>query len=302
MRGRILLKTTIKKFAYYLEDDKHLKENTVESYKHDIECYVNYLISNEMKPYEVSDADIKEYLDVLKNEDRKESTVSRTLASIKAYYTYLYDLGYIKKNPAKNLKYEKNERKTPAILTGREIERLLNAPNMECEKGLRDKAMLEILYATGIKVSELVNLKPEDIASSLDYIVLSSVAKPRVVPLYEEASDILKVYLNSRKEKLNKKKDNFLFVNKNGGQLSRQGFWKIIKEYACQANINKPITPTMLRHSFAAHLVKNGAELNMIKEMLGHSDISTTSVYSQFAKSRIAEAYKKAHPKASKRG
>ncbi|MBQ4109731.1 MAG: tyrosine recombinase [Clostridia bacterium] len=296
------MKTTIRKFAYYLEDDRNLKENTVESYKHDIECFATYLTLNEIKLYDVSDTDIKEYLDSLKIEHKKESTVSRTLASIKAYYTYLYDLGYIKKNPAKNLKYEKNARKTPAILTGREIEKLLNAPDMNSEKGLRDKTMLEILYATGIKVSELVNLKPEDIASSFEYIVLNSSSKPRIVPLYEEAADTLKVYLNSMRDKLNKKGSVYLFLNKNDGQLSRQGFWKIIKDYAGQAGIKKQITPTMLRHSFAAHLAKNGAELNMIKEMLGHSDISTTAVYSQFAKSRIAEVYKKSHPKASKRG
>ena len=194
------------------------------------------------------------------------------------------------------MQYEKTKRKVPGILSGKEIDRLLSKPDTNCFKGARDKAMLEVLYASGIRVSELINLKTENINLNMGYINCGTNGKTRVIPLHDDAIESIKFYLINYKKNL--KKSKYLFVNYEGNPISRQGFWKIIKDYAKKAKINKEITPNTIRHSFAAHLVQNGADLKSIQEMLGHSDISTTQIYNSFVNSRLAKIYKSAHPKA----
>lgn len=290
------MKRKISSFIDYLSEEKSLSENTLMSYKRDINIYKEYLEKSNLNYLKVKENHISEYLEYLKKSGKASSTISRNVASLRAFYLFLYNDEIIDVNPAENLKYEKNIRKVPDILTGREIDKLLNQPDFTSFKGCRDKAMLEVLYATGIRVSELINLKLEDINIKMGYINCMSKTNARVIPLHDEAVNILKVYIKKYKEELRKGK--YIFINSEGNPISRQGFWKIIKEYAKKAKIKKEITPNTLRHSFAAHLVQNGADLKSIQEMLGHKDISTTQIYNSFMNSRIKQIYKNAHPKA----
>ena len=283
-------------FTDYLYEEKNLSENTLLSYKRDLNLYFEYLLSKKKDYVEVNNKDILKYVEHLKKLGKATSTVSRNIASIRAFYSYLLLKGKIDVNPALEIKYEKNTRKVPGILTGKEIDKLFSQPDMTCFKGLRDKAMLEVLYATGIRVSELISLKVENINIKMGYISCDKKELSRVIPLHDEAIDILKVYLKKYKEYF--KKGKYVFINNEGNPISRQGFWKIIKEYAKKAKIKKEITPNTLRHSFAAHLIQNGADLKSIQEMLGHKDISTTQIYNNFTNSKIAQIYKNAHPKA----
>ncbi|MBE7029511.1 MAG: site-specific tyrosine recombinase XerD [Clostridia bacterium] len=283
-------------FAKYLYEEKSLSENTLMSYKRDLRLYFEYLDVIKIQYTKVSKETVLEYIEHLKKIGKATSTISRNVASLRAFYLYLHNTSVISKNPAEELKYEKNIRKIPGILTGKEIDKLFSQPDINSFKGLRDKAMLEVLYATGIRVSELIGLKSENINVKMGYISCDKKGTKRIIPLHDEAIDILKVYLKTYKELF--KKGKFIFINSEGNPISRQGFWKIIKEYAKRAKIKKEITPNTLRHSFAAHLIQNGADLKSIQEMLGHADISTTQIYNNFTNSRITQIYKNAHPKA----
>ena len=239
------------------------------------------------------------YLLHLQKKGRATSTISRNLASIRSFYQYLTKSGVINSDPTEDLESPKVEKKLPQILSTKEVELLLEQPKCDDLKGYRDKAMLELLYATGIRVSELICLNVSDVNLEMGFIRCNKGNKERMIPIGSLSIQALNEYLTKSRNLLIQRSDEkALFVNVNGKRLTRQGFWKIIKQYKNQAKINKDITPHTLRHSFAAHLLENGADLKSIQEMLGHSDISSTQVYAQIAKNRIKEVYKKTHPRA----
>ena len=286
-------------FVRYLDKEKHLTLNTLSSYRRDIEQYILYLESRKIKNLDVTNKTVVlTYLLTLQKEGRASSTISRHLASLRSFYGYLNRSGAIKADPTLGLEAPKVEKKLPQILTTQEVERLLEAPKDSELKGIRDKAMLELLYATGIRVSELILLDTDDINISMGFLKCQS-SRTRVIPLGSLAMSACAKYIEEARRLLIKDdSEKALFVNCNGHRLTRQGFWKIIKQYKTQANIAGELTPHTLRHSFAAHLLENGADLRSIQEMLGHSDISSTQVYSQLLKNRIKEVYTKAHPRA----
>jgi integrase/recombinase XerD len=290
----------IQKFILFLEKDKRLSLNTLQSYKRDIEQYISYLKEiNLLNITNTNKTTVITYLMHLQKKGRAVSTISRNLASIRSLYQYMYKNTLIDSDPTVDLDSPKVEKKLPQILSTHEVELLLDQPKCVDLKGYRDKAMLELLYATGIRVSELINLNLSEVNLELGFIKCNKGLRERVIPIGSIAVNALIEYLNKSRNLLIQKPDEkALFVNINGGRLTRQGFWKIIKQYKNQAKINKDITPHTLRHSFAAHLLENGADLRSIQEMLGHSDISSTQVYAQIAKNKIKEVYKKTHPRA----
>lgn len=286
-------------YIEYLEKEKKLTENTLASYKRDIEQYKEYL--HERKITDINNANktvILTYLIDMQNRGRADSTISRSLASLRSFYGYMNRKGIIKNDPTLGLEAPKVEKKLPKILTTEEVERLLEQPKCTDLKGYRDKAMLELLYATGIRVSELIDLETEDVNLAMGFIRCRGV-RERVIPFGSIALKSVSEYINKARGFMIKDSDTkTLFVNCNGGKLTRQGFWKIIKYYKEKAGIVSELTPHTLRHSFAAHLLENGADLRSIQEMLGHSDISSTQIYSQILKNKIKEVYNKAHPRA----
>ncbi|AEV68116.1 site-specific tyrosine recombinase XerD [Acetivibrio clariflavus] len=288
------------KFLTFLEKDKRLSLNTLQSYRRDIEQYITYL--SEMKIHNITNTNkttVIAYLLHLQKKGRATSTISRNLASIRSFYQFLTKNGVISSDPTEDLESPKVEKKLPQILSTKEVELLLEQPKCDDLKGYRDKAMLELLYATGIRVSELICLNVSDVNLDMGFIRCNKGNKERMVPIGSASIQALNEYLTKSRNLLIQRSDEkALFVNVNGKRLTRQGFWKIIKQYKNQAKINKDITPHTLRHSFAAHLLENGADLKSIQEMLGHSDISSTQVYAQIAKNRIREVYKKTHPRA----
>jgi integrase/recombinase XerD len=290
----------IELFFSYLENEKELSANTLDSYKRDIRQFEAYLQQHKLKVEEVTKTFIITYLIHMQKEGKATSTISRNLASIRCLYQYLYNSRYIDSDPSSNLESPKVEKKLPAVLTKKEVELLLEQPKPTDAKGARDKAMLELLYATGIRVSELISLDLDDIELKAGYIKCSTAdSKTRTIPIGNIALKYLKLYINDYRKILNpNESETALFLNFHGSKMTRQGFWKIIKYYTAKAKINKVITPHTLRHSFAVHLIENGADLQAIQEMLGHSDISTTQVYSKINKNRIMEVYNKTHPRA----
>lgn len=294
------MKDYVLKFLDFLEKDKRLSLNTLQSYRRDIEQYITYL--NEIKLQNIANTNkttVIAYLLHLQKKGRATSTISRNLASIRSFYQYLTKNGVISADPTEDLESPKVEKKLPQILSTKEVELLLDQPKCDDLKGFRDKAMLELLYATGIRVSELICLDVSDINLDMGYIKCNKGTRERMIPIGSLSIQAINEYLSKSRNLLIQRNDEkALFVNVNGKRLTRQGFWKIIKLYKNQAKINKDITPHTLRHSFAAHLLENGADLRSIQEMLGHSDISSTQVYAQIAKNRIKEVYKKTHPRA----
>lgn len=289
----------INNFVVFLEKDKKLSNNTLQSYRRDIEQYVNYIDSNSIDLMKTNKTTVISYLVYLQKEGRATSTISRNLASIRSFYQYLVRMKQIEDNPTVGLESPKLEKKLPTVLSVNEINLLLEQPKCVDLKGYRDKAMLEMLYATGIRVSELMNLNIEDIDLEGGFIKCKGATKERVIPVGHTACNAISEYLNqARASMLHDEKEKALFVNTNGGRLTRQGFWKIIKQYKNQAKLTADITPHTLRHSFATHLLENGADLKAIQEMLGHSDISSTQVYTQLANNKLKDVYSKAHPRA----
>lgn len=294
------MEAIVQNFVNFLERDKRLSLNTLQSYRRDIEQYFTYLqeinlqnISNSNKTTVIA------YLLYLQKKGRATSTISRNLASIRSFYQYISKNKMIDHDPTAELESPKVEKKLPQILSTEEVELLLEQPQCVDLKGFRDKAMLELLYATGIRVTELIQLNIQDLNLEIAFIKCNKGTRERMIPIGSMAIAALKEYLNKSRPLLIQKNDEkALFVNINGGRLTRQGFWKIIKQYKNQAQISKDITPHTLRHSFAAHLLENGADLRSIQEMLGHSDISSTQIYAQMAKNKLKEVYKKTHPRA----
>ena len=289
----------IKLFLEFLQNEKKLSDNTLQSYKRDIIQYQNYIEENQINYTKVSKEDIKTYLNYLKKVGKKSSTISRNLASIRSFYQFLIRNRKIKNDPTEDVQSPKVEKRIPSVLTAQEVELLLEQPKDVDLKGTRDKAMLEFAYATGMRVTEIINLNIENVNIEEGYVICRTGAKQRNIPLGSLSLSALKEYIEDARPILIKnEREKALFVNVNGKRLTRQGFWKIVKYYKEQAHITKDITPHVLRHSFATHLLQNGADLKAIQTMLGHSDISSTQVYMQFQESGLKDIYQKAHPRA----
>ena len=289
----------IMRYEDYLIHTKHASDNTVASYMRDIHQYASYLLELGSDVLDATQQTISEYVHWLQGRGKSPATVSRSLASLKSLYLFAVNEDEIDQNPVHNIKLEKAEKKLPQILSGKEVELLLEQPKCSDMKGYRDKAMLELLYATGIRVSELINLNYDDVSLSGGFIRCAGNGKVRIIPLYPEALQAMSDYMEDiRPKMIAVPTEQSLFVNVSGERMSRQGFWKIIKYYQEKAHIDKDITPHTLRHSFAAHLLENGADLRSIQEMLGHSDISSTQVYAQLVKQNLKAVYNKYHPKA----
>lgn len=289
----------IKLFLEFLQKDKKLSNNTLQSYKRDITQYESYINEENLQYLKVTNEDIKKYLENLKNIGKKTSTISRNLASIRSFYQYLVRTKKVKEDPTEGIQSPKVEKRVPSVLSSKEVELLLEQPKTVDLKGIRDKAMLEFAYATGMRVTEIINLDIDDVNLKDGYVSCSNANKQRNIPLGAISINALKEYIKKARPYLIKNEDEkSLFVNINGKRLTRQGFWKIVKFYKEQAHIEKEITPHVLRHSFATHLLQNGADLKAIQVMLGHSDISSTQVYIQFQDEGLKNIYKKAHPRA----
>jgi len=287
-------------FHTYLAEEKHSSANTLCSYVRDLTQFQAWLREMGVPDLKKVKKDtVDDYILALKRKGKSPATITRSIASIKAFCSYMMGAGFMKSNPAKNVTAVKVERKYPEILTNKEVELFLDQPQCVDEKGFRDHAMLEVLYATGIRVSELINLNVSDVNLSVGMIHCSSKGRDRLIPLYHTAVKALQDYLHDIRPRIvAEENEPALFVNMNGERMSRQGFWKIIKYYQEKAEINKDITPHMLRHSFAVHLLENGADLRSIQEMLGHADISSTQIYTHVVEKQLKDVYQKAHPRA----
>ena len=289
----------VDEFEHYLTTEKHSSANTVSSYLRDVHQFTEYLSRRNLEIKEVEQEDLQDYIQWLTGQGKSAATVTRALASLKCFYHWMLEQGYCEKNPVLGIKTAKVERKLPQVLTSKEVELLLEQPQCVDMKGYRDHAMLELLYATGIRVSELISLNVDDVSLSGEFLRCRSGNKVRIIPLYPDAIKALSEYINNiRPNMIAVPSEAALFVNLSGERMSRQGFWKIIKYYQDKAKIKKDITPHTLRHSFAAHLLENGADLRAIQEMLGHSDISSTQIYTQLVKQNLKNVYHKYHPKA----
>ncbi len=284
----------------FLTEEKKASLNTKSSYLCDIRQFGAFLVTlDEMDYADATEDDLADYISYLRQAGKSAATVSRSIASLKNFYAFLVKKSYVEESPTGKLVPDKITPKLPEILTTQEIELLLEQPKCVDMKGYRDKAMLELLYATGIRVSELISLNIEDVNLSSAVIRCVSHDKERFIPVYAVAVDSLRDYIELVRDRMiADAKERSLFVNVNGERMSRQGFWKIIKSYQIKAHITKNITPHTLRHSFAASLLENGANLRSLQEMLGHADISSTKIYSQVVKSQIQEVYAKTHPRA----
>lgn len=287
-------------FTEYLRDEKKSSENTVLSYTRDLKCFCRFMTASGIQaPEKVNRTNVMAYVYELQKQHKAGSTVSRNIASIRAFFQFLQKRGIVTENPAADLELPKVEKKVPEILSLDKVELLLEQPCGDEDKEVRDKAMLELLYATGIRVTELISLKVTDINLSLEYIHCGDDTKSRIIPIGAQAKASLRRYIEKVRENMILYPDEeILFVNCNGKPMTRQGFWKIIKAYAKKAGIEEDITPHMLRHSFAAHLIENGADLRSVQEMLGHSDISTTQIYTKLTNQKLKNVYAKTHPRA----
>ena len=286
-------------FLEFIQNDKKLSDNTLQSYKRDINQFEKYIEENQINYIKIDEKNIKKYLENLQDMGKKSSTVSRNLASIRSFYQYLVRTKVVLVDPTNDIQAPKIEKRVPSILTAKEVELLLEQPQDVDLKGIRDKAMLEFAYATGMRVTEIISLNVENVNFEEGYVSCKTGVKQRNIPLGTMSLKALKDYIEQARPYLIKDENvKSLFVNINGKRLTRQGFWKIVKYYKEQAHITKEITPHVLRHSFATHLLQNGADLKAIQTMLGHSDISSTQVYMQFQDEGIKNVYKNAHPRA----
>ncbi len=291
----------INAYENHLIKVKKASKNTVSSYMRDIRQFSAWISQNEgISVLNASQRNIRSYLEYLGQQGKSSATASRTLASLKNFYNYVVSSGFLEASPVTaELHVERGEKKLPQILTGREVELLLAQPSSSDPKGLRDKAMLEVMYATGMRVSELIDLDAEDVNLELGIVKCRNNKKIRSIPLYPAALKALGVYMREvRMGMILDPAEKALFVNIGGVRMSRQGFWKILKHYQTKAGIEKEITPHTLRHSFAVHLLENGADLGSLQELMGHSDISSTQVYTHMINQKLKTVYEKCHPKA----
>lgn len=294
------LEKCLRDFEGYLKKEKNASPNTLSSYLRDLRQYGEWLNKTSgMELPKAKEEDIAGYYRFLRASGKSQSTVSRCSATLRCYYAHLMDKKKLRENPAKHVELDRQKRKLPQILSSDEVELFLEQPDLKEAKGIRDKAMLELLYATGIRVSELIGLDLGDVNVTVGFIRCHSGEKERIIPMYKVAVKALREYLEDVRPAMVEEVDEpALFVNVGGSRMSRQGFWKIVKVYQKKAGIDKEITPHTLRHSFAAHLLENGADLKDIQEMLGHADLSTTQIYAKVVQNHLAEVYQKAHPRA----
>ncbi len=293
------MKQEIQNFIQYLHKEKNTSHNTEVSYERDLRKMNQYLGEQGIDSVTAVNAtSLNSYVLYLEKEGMKPATISRSIASMKAFFHYLQKEHLIENDPSEQLKAPKIEKKLPMILSTEEISLLLEQPSGNSPKELRDKAMLELLYATGIRVSELISLKVSDVNLQMEYLCCADGHKERTIPFGNVARDALKRYLSDGRPKMiEDEAEEWLFTNCSGQAMSRQGFWKLIKYYGNKAGIKSEITPHTLRHSFAAHLVCNGADLKSVQEMLGYSDISATQIYTQMSQGKLRDVYMKAHPR-----
>lgn len=286
-------------FIGYLHEKKHTSYNTEISYRRDLKKLEEYLARKGVGRWEdVRETDVQGYLSEMKNENFSSATISRNIATIYAFFQYLRNTGAVQADPSENLKPPKVEKRLPQILTVQEVDRLLETPDQSTAKGMRDRAMLELLYATGMRVSELIHLKVSDLNLHMGYVICHDSTRERIIPIGNLSRDILSEYLeNMRGIFVKDKEETALFTNCQGKAMSRQGFWKILKGYAAAAGIQCDITPHTLRHSFAVHMLQNGADVKSVQEMLGHSDISSTQMYLGVNTVKMRDVYMKAHPR-----
>lgn len=288
----------IQKFVQYMREVRKTSDNTVVSYERDLKKMNQFFVEQGMDQVnQVTLTMLNAYILFQEKQGRKSSTISRSVAALKAFFGYLYKQGDIAENVAEELKAPKVEKKMPGFLTKEETVRLLEGTKGKTPKELRDSAMLELLYATGIRVSELISLEVSDVNLTMEYIVCRDGKKERIVPFGGVAKQALELYLRDGRPALSEANNFYLFTNCSGQAMSRQGFWKLVKAYGRKAGITRELTPHMLRHSFAVHLVSNGADLYSVKEMLGHSDISTTQVYERISQNSMREVYARTHPR-----
>lgn len=293
------MENAIQEFINYLHKNKQTSQNTEISYERDLRKLASYLETHGVGAFkDATRTNLDAYILYMEKKNFASSTISRNVASVRALYQYLFREHVIDDNPAERLKPPRVEKKAPEILTVEEMDRLLAQPDLDTPKGVRDKAMLELLYATGMRVSELIHLQMEDVNLDMGYITCQEGSKERIIPINHASRQALEHYLESaRKDLVRDSGVSTLFTNCSGYAMSRQGFWKMLKGYAKAAGISGDITPHTLRHSFAAHLLQNGADIKSVQEMLGHSDISTTQIYLQLNTSKIRDVYVKTHPR-----
>lgn len=289
----------INDFIEYLHNEKNTSGNTEVSYQRDLKKMAAYFEKQGIAHAdEVTESDLKAYVSEMHSADFAFSTISRNIASIRALFHYLFKKGVVSEDPSENLRAPRIEKKMPEILTVQEVDRLLSQPNPHTGKGIRDKAMMELLYATGMRVSELLALKTEDVNLSFGYVICHDNGKERVIPIGNVSRDMLQKYMDEARDFFVKnQRESALFTNCSGKPMSRQGFWKVLKGYAESAGIHKDITPHTLRHSFAVHMLQNGADIKSVQEMLGHSDISSTQMYLGLDTVKMRDVYMKAHPR-----
>lgn len=291
----------IDSFIKYLAVERGLADNTMESYYRDLKHWETFLKQNQITSIaEVDEHIVILYLMKLKQDGKAVTTVSRHLASIKTFYKFLLGEKIVTSNPTSNLETPKTGMRLPQVMTEDEVERLLQQPNLNTPMGIRDKAMLELLYATGLRVSELVSLDIDQVNFNVGFLrCMGKGSKERIVPIGSVATEYLQLYLQKGRTRLAKKNSlNALFLNHLGTRLTRQGFWKILKKYVQEAGIKTNVTPHTLRHSFATHLLEHGADLRAVQEMLGHADISTTQIYTHVTQTRLKQVYNETHPRA----
>mgnify|MGYP002532773459 FL=1 len=296
MTGRMQL------FLEYLTVELGLSANTRQAYERDLRLFCKTLgFKNSDALVNVSREQITGYMTQLKEKGLAAATIARKLAAIKAFYRFMTAEGYMDANPAEVVEAGTKGIKLPRVLSEDEVVRLLNQPDITSAEGFRDRTMLEVLYATGMRVSELINLTLERVDLNMKYIIaFGKGSKERIVPLGSVAAEFLQQYLEKVRPKLTHagRNTNIVFLAFGGHELTRQRFWQIIRAYGRKANINKALTPHILRHSFATHLLDNGADLRSVQELLGHSDISTTQIYTHLTNKRLRDIYAKAHPRA----
>lgn len=296
-----MLTDAIEDFFHFLRVEKGLSNNTITSYQRDLTAYEKYMASQEKKSWnEIARTDIMHFLYQLKDNGKSTATISRHISSIRSFHQFLIRERIAENDPSLHIETPKKDRKLPDTLSQEEVDKLLAIPT-NTPLSLRNKAMLELLYATGLRVSEMTGLKTEDLHLTMGFVqCLGKGSKERIVPLGDTARHVLEAYMDTARKALIKKnpQENALFVNQHGRALSRQGFWKILRSLTLEAGIQKTITPHTLRHSFATHLLENGADLRIVQEMLGHADISTTQIYTHVTKSRLKDIYHTYHPRA----
>lgn len=294
----------VEEFLNYIYVEKGLASNTISSYRRDLESFFEFLENKKdcssLKVSDITRNDVVDYLTFLKKESKAAATIARHIAALKAFFKFLYQEGHLEENITESLQRPKQEKKLPKFLTFEEVDKLLDGPILNTPVGIRDKAMLEVLYATGMRVSELLNLVISNLNLEVGYVrCMGKGSKERIIPLGSIAMKSLDTYLNWGRNKLLKNpREQTVFLNNHGRKMTRQGFWKIIKGYSHKVGIEKEISPHILRHSFATHLLENGADLRAVQEMLGHADISTTQIYTHVTRGKISQVYRQAHPRA----